>query len=77
MSKISIIQTLIREFFDDETLVITEATKASDIDGWDSLANVQIILSIEETFKIHFSLEELTSFKCVGDIITIINSMER
>lgn len=68
------IQQILRDFFDDETIVIGETTKAKDIEGWDSMANVQIMLSIEDEFGLEpFSIDELISFRCIGDIVKTIN----
>lgn len=74
MKEIDKIQEILRDFFDDENIIINESTSAKDIGGWDSLANVQIMLSIEMEFGIEFSMDELASFRCIEDIIRTINS---
>ena len=66
------IQSVFRDIFDDENLVITEETAASDIDGWDSFAQMQIIMGIEELFNIKFSTDDVIGLKNVGDIVKVV-----
>lgn len=72
MSIIEKICEILRDFFDDESIVIDEKSAAKDVEGWDSLANVQIMLSIEEEFGVTFDLDDMVKFKCIGDIIACI-----
>lgn len=60
------------DFFDDEDLAIDSNTVAADVDGWDSLAHISILSSLEDEFKIKFSVNDSQNMKCVGDIIDII-----
>ncbi len=73
MEIISGIENIIRMFFDNDSITINEETKAADIEGWDSLANVQIMLAIEAEYGVEFSLDEMVSFKNVGDIADCIS----
>jgi acyl carrier protein len=57
------------EVFDDEDIRIGPATTANDIDGWDSLSHVNLILAIEARFKIRFTQKELMTLKNVGDLL--------
>ena len=72
MERLYEIQDIIRDVLGDETITIDQQSMAADVRGWNSLANVQIILSIEDTFGVEFSLDEMTSFHCIGDIIRTI-----
>lgn len=63
-----LLQDIMREQFDDENLQVTEATTSNDIEDWDSLANLELISSIEEKFHIRFSLGEINSFANVGEM---------
>lgn len=72
MSSIEKISEILRDFFDDESIVIDENSAAKDVEGWDSLANVQIMLSIEEEFGVTFDLDDMVKFKCIGDIVECI-----
>ena len=61
-----------RELFDNEMLTISEETTASDIEEWDSLANINLILMIEEMFRIKISTKELSRFDNIGYLMNII-----
>jgi len=63
------IQPLFRDIFDNEELTVTENTAAKDVEGWDSFAQMQIIVGIESMFGIQFSTDEVTEFKNVGDMV--------
>jgi acyl carrier protein len=68
------IQNILRVIFDDDSISIHNQMYITDVKGWDSLANIQIILSIEEEFNIQFSLEEMGSFKKIDDIVKILDN---
>ena len=57
-----------RRVFDDDTLVIKPEMTAKDVEGWDSLSHVNLILAVEQTFKIRFSTKELLTFKNIGQL---------
>jgi acyl carrier protein len=63
---------IFREVFDDEDLSISPDMTANDIDGWDSLSHVNLIVAIETSFAITFSQKELLTFKNVGDLMGCI-----
>lgn len=60
------------EVFDDDELVITPGMTANDVEGWDSLSHVNLIIAIEGRFNIRFSQKELLSFKNVGEMLRCI-----
>lgn len=63
---------LFRMVFDDDSIDITPKTTADDVDGWDSLSHVNLILAVENAFEIRFAQKELLTFKNVGDMIATI-----
>ncbi|MBP3200430.1 MAG: acyl carrier protein [Lachnospiraceae bacterium] len=63
------INDILKDIFDDETLVISMETTAKDIDEWDSLNHITIISTIENEFDVDFTMEEVVNFKNVGDIV--------
>jgi len=65
---------IIRTVFDDDSVEIGSKTTAHDVDGWDSLSHVNLILAIESGFNIKFSQKELLTFKNVGDMHDTINA---
>lgn len=60
------------EVFDDDTLVISPEMTANDVDGWDSLSHVNLIVAVEARFNIRFSQKELLTFKNVGDLLNCV-----
>jgi acyl carrier protein len=62
------------EVFDDEAIVLTPETTAEDVDGWDSLNHIRLIVSVEQAFKIKFSTPEIAKLKNVGELVGLIAS---
>ena len=62
-----------RDVFDDEDIVLTTETTAEDIEEWDSLSNVLLLIAIEQTFGgIKFSTGEIANLKNVGELTAVI-----
>ena len=72
MDSLEQIRLILADVFDDDELTVTEETTADDVDGWDSFAQMQIIAGVEETFDIHFTIEEVVGFKSVGDMVRAV-----
>jgi acyl carrier protein len=66
------ITAIFRDVFDDPTLLVQDSTHSKDIDDWDSLNHINLIVAIEKEFKIKFALGELESLKNVGEMIRLI-----
>jgi acyl carrier protein len=62
------------DVFDDDEIVLTPDLMAGDVDGWDSLKHVRLILSIERAFSIRFAASEVGRLKNVGDLASLIQS---
>jgi len=62
------------EVFDDDDIKIAPEMTANDVDGWDSLSHVNLIVAIETKFNIRFSQKELLTFKNVGDLLSCTQS---
>lgn len=63
-----------RDVFDLDDLVITPDTSAEDVEEWDSLSHVRLIVAIERKFKFKFTNSEIDSLKNVGDLVKVIQS---
>jgi acyl carrier protein len=63
---------IFREVFDDDSIVLTRETTANDIDAWDSLSHMNMVMAVEVKFKIRFALGELPSLKNVGDLADLV-----
>ncbi len=60
------------EVFDDESIHVTDTTTAEDIEDWDSLEHINLVVAIENRFGIKFNMSEVTSMKNVGEMVDII-----
>lgn len=63
---------IFRTVFSDDTLSINAATSATDIVDWDSLAQIRLLMSMEQTFEIQFALDEVEDLQNVGEIVELI-----
>jgi len=73
MDTVTVLNKICCEVFNDESIMITRETTADDIDGWDSLSHVNLIVAVEMRFKIRFTGGEVSGLKNVGDLIDQIN----
>lgn len=67
------LQEVFRDVFDDEEIEIERDTTAEDIDAWDSLTHVQLIVAVEKEFQVKFSTVEVMKMKNVGEFIDLID----
>ena len=63
---------IFRNVFDDEDLIISESTKADDIDEWDSLAHIRLVVSIEKALELQFTTDEISNLANVGEMAELI-----
>lgn len=66
------LEAIFAAVFRRDDLRLTDSTTPADIEGWDSLAQINLMFSIEETFGIRFEEEEFSSFDNVGDLKGVI-----
>ena len=66
------LQSVFVDVFDDEDLTISNSTNSDDIEEWDSLNHIALVLSIEKCFKIRFMTGEVLSLKDVGEMIQLL-----
>ena len=71
------LQEVFRDVFDDDEIVITKDTTADDIESWDSLTHVQLIVAGEREFSVKFYTVEVLNLKNVGEFIELIDKKVR
>tara|TARA_B110000967_G_scaffold170739_1_gene180877 strand:+ start:2129 stop:2365 length:237 start_codon:yes stop_codon:yes gene_type:complete len=68
------VQEVFREVLEDEELIIKEDYNSEDIDDWDSLTHIMLVVEIEKTFNMRFLSSEISNWKDIGAMITSIES---
>ncbi len=63
-----------RDVFDDESIVAVPEMTADDVQDWDSLSHIQLIVAIEKAFQIKFSTSEIARLQNVGELAALIQS---
>jgi len=77
MTTIETLNGIFRQVFDDDSIVITRESTANDIEEWDSLTHMNLVVAVEAKFKIRFALGELQTLRNVGDMIDLIEKKIR
>jgi acyl carrier protein len=63
---------IFREVFDNDAIVVSPAMTAAEVEEWDSLTHIRLMVAIEQAFGLRFSTAEISSFKNVGDLARCI-----
>ena len=63
------------DVFDDEDIVLTDATTSDDIEDWDSLEQINLLVAIEKQFSIKFSLADVPDLENVGAMVDLVERM--
>jgi acyl carrier protein len=61
-----------RNVFGSESLVLSRETTAQNVDGWDSLMHINLIVAVEREFKIRLTTREITALRNVGELMDLI-----
>lgn len=71
MSKV---QDIFRDVFDDDSLIIVDSTNSDDIEDWDSLEHISLVVSMEKEFNMKFDIKEVGKLANVGEMVDLIVS---
>jgi acyl carrier protein len=63
------VRDIFREVFDKPTLEIFDGMQAKDVEGWDSLNHITLIMALEESFGVKFTTREVMGFQNVGEML--------
>jgi len=70
------LQDVFRDVFEDDELTIHRASSADDVEGWDSLMHVSLMINVERAFKAKFSTTQVASLKNVGELVDLLESRQ-
>jgi len=66
------LEPVFEKVFDQEDIAITPTLTAHEVEDWDSLAHIRLIIAIEQEFGIQFQTTEVNNFKNVGELVALI-----
>jgi acyl carrier protein len=69
---VSRLTPIFRDVFNDDALVVTDGMTAADVPTWDSLSNINMIIAVEKSFGVKFSIKDVRSLKNVGELLELI-----
>jgi len=65
---------IFHDLFDDPEITLNPAVTAKDVDGWDSLNHVRLVLSVQKAFGVKFSAAEISRLSNVGEFVQLIEA---
>lgn len=74
MGTLKQLQEIFQDVFDDESIMLKPEMSAKDIEDWDSLAQIQLIVAAERKWGVKFTTEEVGKLKNVGDFAALIDA---
>jgi acyl carrier protein len=66
------LNTVFRDNFDDDGINLTDSTSSADIEDWDSLEQINLVVAIQDAFGIKFNIDEVNAMKNVGEMADAI-----
>lgn len=66
------ITDILRDLLHQPALVLSTDTTADQVERWDSLVQVNLIMTLERQYRIRFSLGEIKRLRNVGEMVSLI-----
>ncbi len=66
------VNDIFKDVFDDQSIEIFDAMTADDVEEWDSLNHINLIVAVEKTFKVRFTSKEVSNLANVGEFLALI-----
>ncbi|MEA3174694.1 MAG: acyl carrier protein [Gammaproteobacteria bacterium] len=66
------LSNIFHDIFDDDSIVVIPTLSARDVDGWDSLTHIRLLLTIEKSFKVRFTTTEINNLENVQGLVKLI-----
>lgn len=65
---------IFKDVFDEDSIQLRPSLSANDVEGWDSLTHIRLIMSVEKAFKIKFSTSQVRKLENVGNLVSLIQA---
>lgn len=65
---------IFRDVFDDDSIVLRDDMTAADVEEWDSLNHINLIVAVEKSFRVKFTTQEVGNLANVGEFIALLKS---
>jgi acyl carrier protein len=65
---------IFEDVFDDDSISVSPELTAKNVDGWDSLAHIRLMLAVEKAFGVKFSNSEVNKLQSVGELVELIRA---
>lgn len=69
---LKILTAIFQNNFDDDEIQLTDETSSADIEDWDSLEQINLVVAVQDKFKVRFNIEEVNSMSNVGEMVDFI-----
>ena len=66
-------QRIFRDVLDDDSLILRPELTAADVENWDSLSHIDLLVGVEREFKVKFTTAEISSLENVGDLAAVVD----
>jgi acyl carrier protein len=68
------LSNIFHDIFDDDSIVVTPTLSAQNVDGWDSLTHIRLLLTVEKSFKVKFTTTEINKLENVHGLVELIQA---
>jgi len=65
---------IFRDVFDDDSIELRDEMTAADVEEWDSLNHINLIVAVEKSFRVKFTTQEVANLANVGEFIALLKS---
>ena len=66
-------QRIFRDVLDDDALILRPELTAGDVENWDSLSHIDLLVGVEREFKVKFTTADIASLENVGDLAAVVD----
>ena len=68
------VRAVVAEVFGDDDIVLESSTTAADVEGWDSVSNIEVMVALEHEFGVRFNTGEMANLANLGQLVALIST---